>query len=527
MALPLQLAKRMVRLSQGKYKLIKPDFFGDKDRVIFPVEVCPQRLEREIKNSEVYDGISELFDKWGYSIESYIDGTVTDTDSNNKSLKLGKILQKAGKSNLLEMFKSDPFRIYNGVSIVISRHPYDIAGMSTGRDWTSCMTYDKNSKGSYNYYVRNDIHGGTLIAYLIKSNDTNIKNPLSRMLLKRYDNFDTGHCIYNAAAKTYGAGKSKYFEICVNEILEKINEKAPEGIYTLDDKTYYSDEDIKEIDTRSDSTKNSQHKLEFDKFNKVHEENYSQFVDLYNSSKIENSYKLYPVNYSYNFSNWLTNIDKFKHEFHLPDVFNRLKTKSNHKFIKFIIEKLKKFKLAETEVYSYLSILLDTESDMHILDVLEVLNYIKSFDCINSKSILDIIRSCKHPERYSTGENLTRYTSGNGNAKPEDMHVYKDSFINILDILSDIISKGDANFEEPFRNKSKNYSNFFIWNPFRSQKFENAIKNNKDVRAIRKFGYGYYSNNFSLERELREISDTANHPERNHVKEFIDIIWDW
>ena len=107
------------------------------------------------------------------------------------------------------------------------------------------------------------------------------------------------------------------------------------------------------------------------------------------------------------------------------------------------------------------------------------------------------------------------------------MHVYKDSFINILDILSDIISKGDANFEEPFRNKSKNYSNFFIWNPFRSQKFENAIKNNKDVRAIRKFGYGYYSNNFSLERELREISDTANHPERNHVKEFIDIIWDW
>jgi len=83
--------------------------------------------------------------------------------------------------------------------IIISRHPYDIIGMSTGRGWTSCMNVDV---GEYTNYVGTSISGGVLIAYLcystdvtrlkdsegiIHSNDKiNIQNPIGRVLIKPY-----------------------------------------------------------------------------------------------------------------------------------------------------------------------------------------------------------------------------------------------------------------------------------------------------------------------------------------------------
>ena len=72
--------------------------------------------------------------------------------------------------------------------IIISRHPYDIAGMSTGRGWRSCMHLED---GQFNEYVPQTIAAGGLIAYLCNEDDKNIKNPKGRVLIKPFaPNYD-------------------------------------------------------------------------------------------------------------------------------------------------------------------------------------------------------------------------------------------------------------------------------------------------------------------------------------------------
>jgi hypothetical protein len=70
---------------------------------------------------------------------------------------------------------------HNDLSIVISRNPCDIAGMSTNRGWKSCMNL---YTGMYNRYVKQDIIHGSLVVYLIDSDDKEIVRPLGRRLIK-------------------------------------------------------------------------------------------------------------------------------------------------------------------------------------------------------------------------------------------------------------------------------------------------------------------------------------------------------
>ena len=73
--------------------------------------------------------------------------------------------------------------------IVISRLPYDLARMSTGRGWRSCMTLptEKDSEGGQCHeFVKHDIEKGTLICYFIRKDDHKIESPLGRILLKPY-----------------------------------------------------------------------------------------------------------------------------------------------------------------------------------------------------------------------------------------------------------------------------------------------------------------------------------------------------
>jgi len=99
--------------------------------------------------------------------------------------------------------------------IVISRDPYDIAGMSTDRRWHSCMelkneneNYDErirntNEGGSYRYYVKNDLIEGSLIAYLIDKNDREIDKPYARVLIKPYVNRQGNQIYLSPEARVY------------------------------------------------------------------------------------------------------------------------------------------------------------------------------------------------------------------------------------------------------------------------------------------------------------------------------------
>ena len=56
--------------------------------------------------------------------------------------------------------------------------------MSSNRGWTSCMNLYGDNENKH--YVNCDIKKGTIIAYLINVNVTNINKPQARILIKSF-----------------------------------------------------------------------------------------------------------------------------------------------------------------------------------------------------------------------------------------------------------------------------------------------------------------------------------------------------
>jgi ribose 5-phosphate isomerase RpiB len=158
-------------------------------------------------------------------------------DKYGRKVKISKYISK----DLQKDFISDPARTGKGKNkfkVVISRHPYDIAGMSTDRGWTSCMNLND---GMYKEKVKEDIKEGTLVAYLIKDDDTNITKPISRVLIKPLKN-KNGNVYLEPENKIYGQNILELKDIVSKWTLEINKDKY--GIFNLP-KNLYSD-NIKE-----------------------------------------------------------------------------------------------------------------------------------------------------------------------------------------------------------------------------------------------------------------------------------------
>jgi hypothetical protein len=114
-------------------------------------------------------------------------------------------------------------------SVIISRHPYDIAGASTGRGWTSCI--DMRVFGKFYLPSFKDY----LVAYLVNSNDIDIKNPISRIMIIRYDRIEADgqrgtDFILQADSRVYGAS-SALFQKTVDRFCRSINKGKDDGAY--------------------------------------------------------------------------------------------------------------------------------------------------------------------------------------------------------------------------------------------------------------------------------------------------------
>jgi hypothetical protein len=128
--------------------------------------------------------------------------------------------------------------------IVISRHPYDIAGMSTGREWTSCQNL---VSGGLCEYVPQDIAAGSIVAYLIKDSDRTetvnkgdvLRNPLSRTMIVPYIN-NRGETAYGISNKQYTKdNRNPIFPIIVKQWVDELNKKKGiRGIYRLHSGVY-------------------------------------------------------------------------------------------------------------------------------------------------------------------------------------------------------------------------------------------------------------------------------------------------
>jgi hypothetical protein len=156
---------------------------GDKrsNRVYYDLEVS------EILDYQIPQDVKDFLAWFQYPIDNSVLGTCIDKDG--RKIKIGRLLAKLGKSDLLrswERSRSGQLKNLSNLRVVISRHPYDVMGASTGRGWTTCFNLqDKTYDGRYTYQLKSIIKQGALVAYLIRKGDENIKNPISRILIER------------------------------------------------------------------------------------------------------------------------------------------------------------------------------------------------------------------------------------------------------------------------------------------------------------------------------------------------------
>lgn len=154
----------------------------------------------------------------GYQISDYKSGFAND--KYGRSVSIGKILNKTkAPQDIVSSFINDPQRAASTVEkpkIIFSRHPYDVAGMSTDRGWRSCMTM---GSGCNQHYLEDDIKQGTHVAYLVRPGDDDIKKPMARIALKPFradeqlSGFATdGHTILRPESSVYGIGKNRNFD---------------------------------------------------------------------------------------------------------------------------------------------------------------------------------------------------------------------------------------------------------------------------------------------------------------------------
>ncbi|MFA5025407.1 MAG: hypothetical protein WC503_02800 [Candidatus Shapirobacteria bacterium] len=243
----LNYLNEALSLSRAKYytkmynKELHDKVFKGKNRITIP-----------FKNEEVSDyvdpDISNLLYNLGWNIISYIKGTVYKiNDPEKKVRKLIDILNKEDlgpmnkvRKELIKTFTNDPKRKGANIQdayIVISRHPYDIAGMSTGRGWTSCMNLDNGAEA---HYVPLEIKGGTIVAYLVKGHDKNITRPIGRVAIRPFVKIGGSEIKMVVCPRAFGDTPEKNF---IKEVTDWVNKSFPDvsiGVYTIDDYKFYA-----------------------------------------------------------------------------------------------------------------------------------------------------------------------------------------------------------------------------------------------------------------------------------------------
>jgi ankyrin repeat protein len=243
-ALDLKTAKEYTKHSEGFYKKVLPQLFGKKHRLYFPISFNVD-VDSSLTFKKVKDYLPDL------TVDDYIQNKISVGKQTFKLSKaLAKVLtHKLEFNTLVKAIQMDPLRAGKDqeFEIVISRHPYDIAGMSSDRNWTSCMNLGtcgivykdkKQSSHGKQKYVQAAVKKGTLIAYLITKDDKNIQRPLARVSVLPYT--AGKEVYYSVSDKMYGQTKDddkfqkevqKILDDKVNKALKNVIFKMKPGIY--------------------------------------------------------------------------------------------------------------------------------------------------------------------------------------------------------------------------------------------------------------------------------------------------------
>jgi hypothetical protein len=195
---------------------LDPAYKHDRNgyRVIIPIPALstPITVDPVIK--------SEL-EANGFDILDYRAGLATNR-ATKQTIKIGKALTKIKRPELVNRFNNDTSRegTQKEYIAVISRHPYDIAGMSTDRGWTSCMNLHN---GEFSKYVPLEVKVGSIVAYVTTADDADLSNPVGRVMIKPFvDLIGSPHVEFGIESRVYGTKVAGFIKI-VNKWVRDIN----------------------------------------------------------------------------------------------------------------------------------------------------------------------------------------------------------------------------------------------------------------------------------------------------------------
>jgi hypothetical protein len=201
-------------------------------RLYIPIKKT--KADRVVVPSAVFHAIHEA----GYSIEDYINGIAVAPDGKRR-VRIGKLLRDA---EAIKEFANDPQRSAHKdeYTCVISAHPYDVIGMSTGRRWdkTTCMRLatpeNKGDAGEKAVeFMPGTVAEGTLVAYVISPKDKNINKPHARLLIKPFKKADDQSFVYFKVETAVYGQPIPGFKRTVENWLKRVNKGAQAGIYKL------------------------------------------------------------------------------------------------------------------------------------------------------------------------------------------------------------------------------------------------------------------------------------------------------
>jgi hypothetical protein len=190
----------------------------------------------------------------GYEIVDYQSNRAKKTDGDKREFSIGKIVN--ADPRIKQLFDNDPSRKGargGNYVVVVSRHPYDVIGMSSGRGWTSCMGLPKTCSpsdenyedgGSNHHYLEADVTEGTIVAYLVNTNKLNktddiLKSPTARIAIKPYINRNNGEVMLVASTATYDSAVPGFREAVV-KIVDRLNYylDSSAGLFAIKHKLY-------------------------------------------------------------------------------------------------------------------------------------------------------------------------------------------------------------------------------------------------------------------------------------------------
>jgi hypothetical protein len=159
------------------------------------------------EKSKIQEEVEQILQDNEYHIISYKGNKVVKVSQPKNITSISKILNRIAP-DLRPKYDEDKDKQESGKDylVVISRHPYDIAGMSTdreqpeGKGWNSCMNI---RTGMNKHYVMRDVKNGSIVAYLVNRDDTNINKPICRILMKPFDKKDDSGKTLLVADKVY------------------------------------------------------------------------------------------------------------------------------------------------------------------------------------------------------------------------------------------------------------------------------------------------------------------------------------